>query len=124
MPKKRKIELHGEDGPRIYAKLASDVSRELARAFRIEAKHQGLTKKDIADRIGAHKALVTRSMGGTGNLTLRTTAALFAAMGHELEVRARRVDAPPIRRLGAPRHPASSRLGRLSRPEGRSRLVA
>lgn len=94
MPQAENVVLHGEHGEFTYAQLASNVARELTRAFNKE-KQYGLTRVEIANRLKLDKSFVTRCMNGGGNLTLRTVAALFAAMGYQVEVSARRIDALP-----------------------------
>jgi len=81
------------DGGRIYAKLAADVSRQLVLALQTEGQESNLTKADVARLLGRNKATVTRALSG-GNLELRTIAAILAALGHEMEVKAHRIKAP------------------------------
>lgn len=94
MPKNETVALYGEHGGFAYARLASNVARELTRTLNHEKKF-GLTRAEVAKRLGIDKSAVTRCMNGSGNLTLRTVAALFAAMGYQIEVSARRIEAPP-----------------------------
>lgn len=99
---KKKLETFVPGGGRVYAKLTADVAREMHRALGQEQRGQGVTKSKLAELVGRDKAFVTRSMSG-GNLTLRTVAALFSALGYELEVAAHRIDAPPGSKTNGPR---------------------
>ena len=90
---RRRLDMLPADGGRIYAKLAADVSRELFLALQTEGQERSLSKADIARLIGRNKATVTRALSG-GNLELRTIAAILAALGHEMEVKAHRIEAP------------------------------
>ena len=109
MPMNENVALHGEHGGFAYAHLASNVARELTRALNRE-KEFGLTRAEIAKRLGIDKSAVTRCMSGSGNLTLRTVAALFAAMGYQVEVSARRIDAPAGDRASNRRDPVNTVL--------------
>lgn len=90
---RKRLHVMPTDGGRIYAKLAADVSRQLVLALQTEGQESNLTKADVARLIGRNKATVTRALSG-GNLELRTIAAILAALGHEMEVKAHRIKAP------------------------------
>ena len=90
---RRRLDMLPADGGRIYAKLAADVSRELFLALQTEGRERNLTKAEVARLIGRNKATITRALSG-GNLELRTIAAILAALGHEMEVKAHRIEAP------------------------------
>ncbi|MCA3390418.1 MAG: hypothetical protein INF65_17485 [Roseomonas sp.] len=90
---RKRLDKMPADGGRIYAKLAADVSRELFLALQTEGRERNLTKAEVARLIGRNKATITRALSG-GNLELRTIAAILAALGHEMEVKAHRIEAP------------------------------
>lgn len=84
-------------GGRVYGKLAADVGRELNRALKTEAKISGMNKVKLAEILGINKSAMTRSLSGTGNLTIRSIASILAALGHEMEVKAHRIEPLPSR---------------------------
>jgi DNA-binding phage protein len=90
---RKRLDKMPADGGRIYAKLAADVSRELVLALQTEGRERNLTKAEVARLIGRNKATITRALSG-GNLELRTIAAILAALGHEMEVKAHRIEPP------------------------------
>ena len=94
---RKKLDILPTDGGRVYAKLAADVSRELFLALQTEGQERNLTKAEVARLIGRTKATITRALSG-GNLELRTIAAILAALGHEMEVKAHRIEAPHLLR--------------------------
>ena len=94
---RKRLDKMPADGGRIYAKLAADVSRELFLALQMEGRERNLTKAEVARLIGRNKATITRALSG-GNLELRTIAAILAALGHEMEVKAHRIEAPHLLR--------------------------
>ncbi len=83
------------EGQRVYARLAADVARELARALAAESQFGTITRAELARRLGRDKAFVTRKLSGGENMELRTVAAFLAALGYEMDVAARRINAPP-----------------------------
>lgn len=78
-----------EDGERVYAKLVHAMTRELMKAALTERRAKGLTRADLAAKLGRHPGFVSRKLSGT-NMTLRTIAAFLAALGYDLDVRAYR----------------------------------
>ena len=91
----RKRETLSPEGQRIYARLARHVGRELARALARENQFGTITRAELARRLGRDKAFVTRKLSGGENMELRTIAAILAALGYEMDVKAHRIDAPP-----------------------------
>ncbi len=91
----RKREPLNAEGQRIYARLAADVARELARALARENQFGTITRTELARRLGRDKAFVTRKLSGGENMELRTIAAILAALGYEMDVKAHRIAAPP-----------------------------
>ncbi|MGC8524332.1 MAG: helix-turn-helix domain-containing protein [Acidibrevibacterium sp.] len=92
---KRNREPLNAEGQRVYARLTAHVARELARALAKESKFGTITRAELARRLGRDKGFVTRKLSGGENMELRTVAAFLAALGYEMDVAARRIDAPP-----------------------------
>lgn len=68
------------------ARLRNRIFREIRRVFRKAYKESGLTQKEIAERLGADPALVSKRLNGDANLTLNTIADLFTAIEARLEM--------------------------------------
>ena len=64
------------------------VILELAILIRRLLKEKGLTKADLAARLGKSKAFVTQLLNGHANMTLRTISDVMCALGHSLNVAA------------------------------------
>lgn len=62
---------------RVYSAVLSEFVRL--------AETQGLTKKELAFRLGKEPAQITRWLSGPGNWTLDTVSDLLLAMGCELD---------------------------------------
>lgn len=56
------------------------VGRHLIAAFMRKRKNEGLTKSEVARRLGVDKAVVSRMLSGNANLSLRTVGELCGAM--------------------------------------------
>lgn len=87
----RKREPLTPEGQRIYARLTAHVSRELALALAQESALGQMTRAELARRLGRDKAFVTRKLSGGENMELRTVAAFLAALGYEMDVKAKRL---------------------------------
>jgi transcriptional regulator with XRE-family HTH domain len=66
------------------------LSLELAHRAKTYARANGITQKQIADRIGKEESEVSRWMSGMHNITLKNIARLNVALGYRLV----RFDAP------------------------------
>ncbi|HVR07625.1 MAG TPA: helix-turn-helix transcriptional regulator [Thermoanaerobaculia bacterium] len=77
----QQMELEDARGLR-QEELIIEVTEALARALRIS----GLTKSELAIRLGRSKGFVSQVMGGGRNLTLRTLADMAAAIGCRVRV--------------------------------------
>ena len=55
----------------------------------MEAGH--VTKADLARKIGKSKAFVTQLLGGSRNMTMHTLADLAFALGHRIDLEAKRL---------------------------------
>jgi len=64
------------------------VILEIAMLIRRLLKEKGLTKVELADRLGRSKAFVTQLLNGRANMTLRTISDVLCALGHSLTVAA------------------------------------
>ena len=71
--------------------LALAITEEIANAMESE----GISKAELARRIGASRSYVTRIMDAPPNMTLRSIAKVGLALGLTPEVRLRR----PVRRI-------------------------
>lgn len=52
-------------------------------------EHEGLTRSELAERIGKSKGHVSQLLNGERNMTLRTLAEIAHAVGHRIELSAR-----------------------------------
>ncbi|HEY2120649.1 MAG TPA: helix-turn-helix transcriptional regulator [Candidatus Acidoferrum sp.] len=62
--------------------LLFDATELISRAM----EQQGVSKTELAKRIGKSKAYVTQVLGGQTNMTLRTLSDLAAALGYDVEL--------------------------------------
>jgi transcriptional regulator with XRE-family HTH domain len=88
---------HSAAGELAYARardLAFDAIMNLWRR-RSEA---GMTQKELAMRISCSRSLVSRSLKGPGNWTLRTLAEFADALDGELEIHVFGLEDPPSNR--------------------------
>jgi transcriptional regulator with XRE-family HTH domain len=69
-------------------------------------KDNGITKAELADRLGKSKAFVTQCLCGHQNLTLRTLADIFTVLGYQAYFGAETcsVAVKPIHRLYPVKH--------------------
>jgi hypothetical protein len=58
---------------------------EVIAFFARRAEYSGMTKKEIADRLGKDPSQITRWLSGPGNWTLETISDLLVAMDAEME---------------------------------------
>lgn len=78
------------DEDREYARLLAqetlilDVTEEICRLL----EEEGLTRHELANRLGKSKGSITQLLSGERNMTLRTVADLAHALGHRFRVRA------------------------------------
>jgi transcriptional regulator with XRE-family HTH domain len=103
--------------------LIVEVTEALARALRTS----GLTKSDLAARLGKTKGFISQIMGGGRNLTLRTLADLAAAIGCRVRVNlveeskrrsSSRTD--PLRAATSRRGGASAESSKQARPASKT----
>ena len=62
--------------------LLFDATELISRAM----EQQGVSKSELAKRIGKSKAYVTQVLGGQANMTLRTLSDLAAVLGYIVEL--------------------------------------
>jgi predicted transcriptional regulator len=60
-----------------------DVRAELARTLS-DLSDEGVTKSDVAKKLGVHRSAITRRIRGTENITLRTLAEMAWAMDRDI----------------------------------------
>ena len=63
------------------------LNLQLTSALHQAMQSQGMSRRDFAERLGAHASWVSRLMGCQENVTLRTIARLALACGLEPELR-------------------------------------
>jgi transcriptional regulator with XRE-family HTH domain len=70
---------------RTYAQesLIVDVSEEIWEAL----EQSGLTKSELADRLGSSKSHITQLLNGARNMTLRSLSDIAHALGREVRVK-------------------------------------
>lgn len=55
----------------------------------------GITRSELANRMGTSKGHITQLLDGTANMTLRTVSDVFVALGREFHPRESAIDLPP-----------------------------
>ncbi|WP_051608915.1 helix-turn-helix domain-containing protein [Fodinicurvata fenggangensis] len=75
-PKRRKV-----------IRFIGGVRDALVNAYLDEKKENGVTKQELADRVGVNKSVITRRLNGSANLTLRSIAEMADALGRDIEFR-------------------------------------
>jgi transcriptional regulator with XRE-family HTH domain len=78
------IELFGDEREMAEEGLILDVSQQL---FEVMEK-DGVTKAELAKRLGCSKAYITKLLRGPSNMTLRKVAEVFHALGYVLKLKA------------------------------------
>ena len=82
----------------------AEVQRDLVAALLARMDERGLSRSELARRLGCAPAYVTRILRGDANFTLASLVKLAAAVGGELRVEIepgeRRGEGPPPRRSG------------------------
>jgi transcriptional regulator with XRE-family HTH domain len=72
--------------------LILEVTEAMAQALR----SSGLTKTELAERLGKSKGFVSQILGGGKNLTLRTLADIAGALGCKVQVELKPEKAHPV----------------------------
>ena len=86
-----------------YARLVAqeslifDVTEEISRVL----KQDGVSRSELAERLGKSKGFITQVLGGDRNMTLRTVADLGFALDRRFDVRA----VPAVEPLPRPQRP-------------------
>lgn len=97
----------------------------VAAAALLEAMEaQGITKAELAERLGCSRAYVTQLLGGTRNMTLRSLADLAWALDKRLGVVIGPMDSIDFRPLDVPQPHASPRMRIVELLENGSRREA
>lgn len=84
---------HSATGEFAYAR-ARDLAFDAVMSLWRRRSEAGLTQKELAQRIGCSRSLVSRSLRGPGNWTLRTLAEFADALEGEVEIRVFGLDEP------------------------------
>jgi len=94
---RERLERYKHDPAYQAEKLSLAVTEEFARVM----KEKGMSKKDLAERLGVSKARVSNILNGSPNLTLKTLAAISVALDSQihLEITESRIAKRPHRRL-------------------------
>jgi transcriptional regulator with XRE-family HTH domain len=86
---RRNLERYGELFNRAEASTeywSEAAAHELIRELESRMERQGISRAELARRLGTSKAYVTKVLGGNVNFTLATMARLAEALGAELHV--------------------------------------
>lgn len=71
---------------RAAGRFILSVRTALQKAFAEEQAERGLTRADLARTLDTHRSAITRWLGGSESLSMRTVADLAWAMGREPEL--------------------------------------
>ena len=74
------------------ARFLGDSFAARNRAFQEEAEQSGLTKAEIAKRLGVHRSVITRRLSGQGNMTFETLHDMAWVMGRRVTIHLPRRD--------------------------------
>jgi len=88
------------DNDRLFLQERTMV--ELTELICREMQRQGLSRSELAERMGKSKGQVTQMLSGGRNLTLRSLSDMLLALGLALEPMARPADQPPGRYVKVP----------------------
>jgi len=73
---------------------AARLRREALRAIHVALEASGLSRSELAARLGVREAAVDRVLRGDGNLRVETIAEYLHALGFELDLRLVRAGEP------------------------------
>jgi transcriptional regulator with XRE-family HTH domain len=79
----RELLARAEASPEYWSEAAA---HELIREVEARMARQGISRAELARRLGSSKAYVTKVLGGNVNFTLATMARLAEALGAELQI--------------------------------------
>lgn len=109
------------------ARTRNNFHEAVMTAFLAAQAERGLTKLDVARRLGVDPAQVTRWMSGPGNWTIDTVTRLLLAMDAELDPKVVRLadrrrpnDRHPLVAAGPASSAGGAKRGRRPRRGGRS----
>lgn len=98
--------LNNEEISEAYLKLFRQRQKQrvyqLVLKLFLEEAEKGLTKKDLAKKIGKNAAQVTRWFSGPSNWTLDTVSDLLIAMGSEMNFEAKHLTKQPTQNYKHP----------------------
>lgn len=74
-----------ESDPQLMAvRQQEELIVQITELISIAMEKQGISKADLAQRLGKSRPFITQVLSGEANLTLRTIADMFTAMGLEV----------------------------------------
>ena len=79
---RERLERYEHDPAYQAEKLSLAVTEEFARVM----KEKGMSRKDLAERLGVSKARVSNILNGSPNLTLKTLAAVAVALDSKVHL--------------------------------------
>ena len=97
-----------EASPEYWSEVAA---HELIREIEARMARQGVSRAELARRLGSSKAYVTKVLGGNVNFTLATMARLADALDADLQIgladrrSERQADSSPRPKSSSPRRP-------------------
>lgn len=71
-------------------RLVAQINRELIRAAIQQKQDSGITRREIASRLGVDRSYITKVLSGKANLTARTVGEFLWALGWEPQFSVRR----------------------------------
>ena len=83
------LRLGGTSGPSIEARVDEELSllvTQLMNEINWHMRERGLTRADLASRMGVSPGRISQVLSGGENLTLRTLAALSTALDAQFDV--------------------------------------
>ncbi|HFI1903244.1 TPA: helix-turn-helix domain-containing protein [Enterobacter roggenkampii] len=72
------VEMHSEEHKRLYA--AEELTFNVTEDILIQMEDRGVSKSDLAEKLGKTKAYISQLLSGSRNMTLRTLADICFAL--------------------------------------------
>lgn len=72
------VEMHSEEYKRLYA--AEELTFNVTEDILIQMEDRGVSKSDLAEKLGKTKAYISQLLSGSRNMTLRTLADICFAL--------------------------------------------
>lgn len=106
--------MSGDQSGRI---VPTPLTRAIGAELRRCLAEQGVSQKDLAERMGTNPAWVSLVCSGKKNVTIGRLADVFAALGYDLDVTAR------VTPVGQRRSQKRARAGGLGAPRTKSQVA-